>query len=61
LASPHFPRYQEVLAKAALAENGPAHGTMVIRMYGYAISERMQAEVAARTKGAGAENVYFPC
>ena len=32
-----FPRwYQDVVAKAELAENGPAKGTMVIRPYGYA-------------------------
>lgn len=56
-----FPRwYQDVLAKAALAESGPARGTMVIRPYGYAIWERVQAEVDARIKRAGAENVYFP-
>lgn len=56
-----FPRwYQDVLAKAALAESGPVRGTMVIRPYGYAIWERVQAEVDARIKRAGAENVYFP-
>jgi prolyl-tRNA synthetase len=56
-----FPRwYQEVLAKAELAESGPVRGTMVIRPYGYAIWERVQAEVDARIKRAGAENVYFP-
>jgi prolyl-tRNA synthetase len=56
-----FPRwYQEVLAKAELAENGPVRGTMVIRPYGYAIWERLQAEVDARIKAAGAENAYFP-
>ncbi len=56
-----FPRwYQEVLNKAELADNGPVRGTMVIRPYGYALWERMQAEVDARIKGAGAENAYFP-
>jgi prolyl-tRNA synthetase len=56
-----FPRwYQEVLNKAELADNGPVRGTMVIRPYGYAIWERMQAEVDARIKVAGAENAYFP-
>src|SRR3954453_15564339 len=56
-----FPRwYQDVLAKAKLAENGPARGTMVIRPNGYAIWERMQAEVDARIKAAGAQNAYFP-
>jgi len=56
-----FPRwYQEVIAKAELAENGPARGTMVIRPYGYGIWERMQAEIDARIKACGAENVYMP-
>jgi prolyl-tRNA synthetase len=56
-----FPRwYQDVLAKAELAENGPVRGTMVVRPYGYGLWERMQAEVDARIKAAGAENAYFP-
>jgi prolyl-tRNA synthetase len=56
-----FPRwYQDVLTKAKLAENGPARGTMVIRPNGYAIWERMQGEVDARIKAAGAQNAYFP-
>jgi prolyl-tRNA synthetase len=56
-----FPRwYQDVLTKAKLAENGPARGTMVIRPNGYAIWERMQAEVDGRIKAAGAQNAYFP-
>src|SRR6266511_3440074 len=56
-----FPRwYQDVVAKAELAENGPARGTMVIRPYGWAIWERMQAEVDRRIKDAGASNAYFP-
>jgi prolyl-tRNA synthetase len=56
-----FPQwYQDVLNKAELADNGPVRGTMVIRPYGYAIWERMQAEVDQRIKAAGSENVYFP-
>src|SRR5262245_14693698 len=56
-----FPRwYQEILNKAELADNGPVRGTMVIRPYGYALWERMQAEVDARIKAAGAQNAYFP-
>src|SRR4051812_6802349 len=56
-----FPRwYQDVITKAELADNGPVRGTMVIRPYGYAIWERMQAEVDARIKAAGAQNAYFP-
>jgi prolyl-tRNA synthetase len=56
-----FPQwYQDLLAKAELAEGGPVRGTMVIRPYGYAIWERMQAELDARIKAAGAQNAYFP-
>jgi prolyl-tRNA synthetase len=56
-----FPRwYQDIVAKAELADNGPVRGTMVIRPYGYAIWERMQAEIDARIKAAGVSNAYFP-
>jgi prolyl-tRNA synthetase len=56
-----YPRwYQDVIAKAGLADNGPVRGTMVIRPYGYAIWERIQADIDARIKAAGADNVYFP-
>ena len=56
-----FPRwYQDVVAKAEMAENGPVRGTMVIRPYGYAIWERMQAAVDTRIKATGAKNAYFP-
>jgi prolyl-tRNA synthetase len=56
-----FPRwYQDVINKAELADNGPVRGTMVIRPYGYSLWERMQAEVDARIKAAGAQNAYFP-
>ncbi len=56
-----FPRwYQDVIAKAELADNGPVRGTMVIRPNGYAIWERMQAEMDLRIKRAGAQNAYFP-
>ncbi|MDX6410171.1 MAG: prolyl-tRNA synthetase, partial [Gaiellaceae bacterium] len=59
--SEDFPKwYQDVVAKAELADNGPVRGTMVIRPYGYAIWERMQAELDRRIKDAGAENAYFP-
>ncbi|WP_436772989.1 proline--tRNA ligase [Yinghuangia sp. YIM S09857] len=56
-----FPRwYQDLIGKAELADNGPVRGTMVIRPYGYSLWERMQAEVDARIKDAGAQNAYFP-
>ena len=56
-----FPRwYQDVVAKADLAENGPVRGTMVIKPWGYAIWELVQAELDRRIKAAGAKNAYFP-
>ena len=59
--SEDFPKwYQDVVAKAEMADNGPVRGTMVIRPYGYSIWERMQAEIDARIKRAGAQNAYFP-
>jgi prolyl-tRNA synthetase len=59
--SEDFPRwYQDVVAKAEMADNGPVRGTMVIRPYGYAIWERMQAEMDTRIKATGAKNAYFP-
>jgi prolyl-tRNA synthetase len=56
-----FPRwYQDVIAKAQVAENGPVRGTMVIRPWGYAIWERLQAAIDERIKATGAQNAYFP-
>ena len=59
--SDDFPKwYQDVVAKAEMADNGPVRGTMVIRPYGYAIWERIQSAIDERIKLAGAENAYFP-
>lgn len=56
-----FPRwYQDLINKAELADNGPVRGTMVIRPYGYGLWERMQQQMDARIKEAGAQNAYFP-
>ncbi|MGH9047624.1 MAG: proline--tRNA ligase [Acidimicrobiales bacterium] len=56
-----FPRwYQEVVAGAEMAENGPVRGTMVIRPWGFGIWELLQAELDRRIKSAGAENAYVP-
>ena len=56
-----FPRwYQDVIARAELAENGPVRGTMVIRPWGYAIWELIQSALDSRIKRAGADNAYFP-
>jgi prolyl-tRNA synthetase len=43
-----------------MADNGPVRRTMVIRPYARALCERMQAEVDARIKATGAENVSLP-
>jgi prolyl-tRNA synthetase len=57
----NFPAwYQDVVARAELAENGPARGTMVIRPWGYAIWELMQADMDRRIKATGARNAAFP-
>ncbi|OLS99716.1 proline--tRNA ligase [Pseudonocardia sp. CNS-004] len=57
----NFPAwYQDIVARAELAENGPARGSMVIRPWGYAIWELMQADMDRRIKATGAQNVAFP-
>ena len=59
--SEDFPRwYQDVIAKAQLAENGPAKGSQVIRPSGFALWERMVAELDDRIKETGTENASFP-
>lgn len=56
-----FPQwYQDVVAKADLAENGPARGTMVIKPYGYAIWELLQRKLDDEIKATGHDNAYFP-
>jgi prolyl-tRNA synthetase len=52
--------YNEVVAKAELADRGPVKGTMVIRPYGYRIWELLQAELDRRFKDTGHVNAYFP-
>jgi prolyl-tRNA synthetase len=57
----NFPAwYQDIVARAELAENGPARGTMVIRPLGYAIWELMQADMDRRIRATGAQNAAFP-
>jgi prolyl-tRNA synthetase len=56
-----FPRwYQDVVAKAQLAENGPVRGTIVIRPWAYGIWELLQRSLDDRIKASGARNAYFP-
>ncbi|AEV34091.1 prolyl-tRNA synthetase, family I [Owenweeksia hongkongensis DSM 17368] len=52
--------YNELVVKADLAENSAVRGSMVIKPYGYAIWEKMQAELDRKFKETGHENAYFP-
>ena len=52
--------YTDVILQTGLCDYAPVRGCMIIRPYGYAIWERIQAEMDARFKEKGAENVYFP-
>jgi len=52
--------YNELVVKADLAENSAVRGCMVIKPYGYAIWEKMQAELDKMFKATGHQNAYFP-
>lgn len=52
--------YNELVVEANLAENSAVRGCMVIKPYGYAIWEKMQAELDRMFKETGHENAYFP-
>src|SRR6056300_1935691 len=52
--------YNEIVVKADLAENSAVRGCMVIKPYGYAIWEKMQAELDKMFKDTGHVNDYFP-
>lgn len=52
--------YNELVVQADLAENSAVRGCMVIKPYGYAIWEKMQAELDAKFKETGHQNAYFP-
>lgn len=52
--------YNELVVMADLAENSGVRGSMVIKPYGYAIWEKMQAELDRMFKDTGHVNAYFP-
>tara|TARA_R110002050_G_scaffold83416_11_gene178468 strand:+ start:15278 stop:16756 length:1479 start_codon:yes stop_codon:yes gene_type:complete len=52
--------YNELVVKADMAENSAVRGCMVIKPYGYAIWEKMQAELDKMFKETGHQNAYFP-
>ena len=52
--------YNEIVQRADLAENSGVRGCMVIKPYGYAIWEKMQAQLDRMFKETGHVNAYFP-
>ena len=52
--------YNEIIVKADLAENSAVRGCMVIKPYGFAIWEKMQAALDLMFKETGHQNAYFP-
>ncbi|HCW51790.1 MAG TPA: proline--tRNA ligase, partial [Clostridiales bacterium] len=52
--------YVDVVTKAELMDYAPVKGCMVIRPYGYAIWESIQAELDPKFKATGHRNAYFP-
>lgn len=52
--------YNELVVRADLAEMSGVRGSMVIKPYGFAIWEMMQAELDKKFKATGHQNAYFP-
>ena len=52
--------YNEIVRRAELADYTPVRGCMVIRPYGYALWENIQAALDRRFKETGHVNAYFP-
>src|SRR5574344_773774 len=52
--------FNDLVVKADLAENSAVRGCMVIKPYGYAIWEKMQAQLDKMFKESGHQNAYFP-
>ena len=52
--------YNELVVRADLAENSGVRGCMVIKPYGFAIWEKMQAQLDKMFKETGHQNAYFP-
>ncbi|MEK9167023.1 MAG: proline--tRNA ligase [Patescibacteria group bacterium] len=52
--------YLDVVKEADLADYSKVKGCMIIKPYGYAIWEFIQAELNSRIKKADVQNVYFP-
>ncbi|HUG17230.1 MAG TPA: proline--tRNA ligase [Thermomicrobiales bacterium] len=52
--------YVDVVKRSELADDAPVRGCKVVRPYGYALWENMQAALDRRIKATGVQNAYFP-
>ena len=52
--------YNQLVLKAQLADYAPVRGCMVVRPYGWALWENIQAQLDKRFKATGHQNVAFP-
>ncbi len=52
--------YVDVVKRAELADDAPVRGCKIVRPYGYALWENMQAALDRRIKATGVQNAYFP-
>jgi prolyl-tRNA synthetase len=52
--------YLDVVLKTEMADYGPVKGCMIIRPYGFAVWEAIQADLDRRIKETGHVNAYFP-
>ena len=52
--------YNDIVIKAGLADHSAVRGCMVIKPYGYAIWEKIQAQLDKMFKETGHQNAYFP-
>lgn len=52
--------YVDVVKRSELADDSPVRGCKVVRPYGYALWENMQASLDRRFKATGVQNAYFP-
>jgi prolyl-tRNA synthetase len=52
--------YVDVVKRSELADDAPVRGCKVVRPYGYALWENLQAALDRRIKATGVQNAYFP-
>jgi len=52
--------YNTLVLKADMAEHGPVRGTMIVKPYGWALWENLQAGLDRRFKATGHQNAGFP-